>query len=270
MIFFNYYRAVFCLLLIFSLVGCQEEEVTPVKVIEQGSELIIPQAYMGEYRYVHHGEVFNEGDWMAKWGSQDDFGMISLGDLVYVFDTQDEAMLFEQGDFQKILAEYTVQEGQKYTNSSNARVVGSIVWGTATYRLSLYEHKDYGGNTLVRYRNHRMGRKKTSIGYEWVDNEYRERLPSYFRKTASSYKMEYLNTPVRIDGYYMVLDMRLYTGADFNGPTWKKKLYHDPQAGTMNTLEQDNNLHNNRIWGAFGIGNWGDNIQSVEVKFNSY
>ncbi|MFT5914265.1 MAG: hypothetical protein ACJAWV_001766 [Flammeovirgaceae bacterium] len=206
---------------------------------------------------------------MSQPEGKDYQGMIVLGNMVYAFDTKEEGSTFEKGDFKRISESYKSQLAQN-TNATQSRLVGEIVWGTAEYQLSLYNDKDYKSSSYIVYDYVRIGRKKTWIGYEWVDHVVEKNLPTWFRKRASSYKMRYTKVP-RIDGYYMVMDMRLRTGLiGKDTQNWKKKLYKNPQLGTSNTLEKDSDFRNNRIWSAFGVTSWNNQIQAYRISFNSY
>ena len=226
------------------------------------------------YSYVHGGKAYDYGNWSEVATGEE--SMVALGDVVYVFDTESEARAFEDGELKSMLdgdvPAVNATSGARTSTLAGAEVaVGETVWGTAVFQLKLYEHKDYSGRYYSFWCSQQIGRKRTRIGYEWVNNKLDQNLPTSFRKLTSSYKMEYTTVP-KIDGYWMVLEMKLRTGLleDDRNVNWKKKLYRNPEMGTSNTVEQDSDFSNNRIWAQLGIGTWNDHIQSFSMSFNSY
>ncbi len=257
--------AIICLVLTFGLMNCEDQDSAAIDDEFATNQYVIEQ---NDTAYLYKGKLYSEDDWSEKSSGRE--WMIGLGNVIYVFDTENQVSEFEKGDFQQILKNYTAKVENEDVHAVS-KAVGDIIYGTAVYRLTLYKDKNFSGSTYVFYNAQKIGHKQTWIGYEWVNDKLERDLPSDFRKVTTSYKMEYLTVP-KIDGYWMVMEMKLRTGllgADRN-VTWTKKLYKNPEMGTSNTVESDSDFSNNRIWAQLGIGTWNDHIQSFQISFNSY
>lgn len=249
-----------CFVLSFGLLSCEKEELMQIdEELNQVEEVSIVD---DGYSYVYNGDTYNYGDF-NKIGVETKY-MIGIDFVIYVFDTEGQALDFEEGDFQNII-KASVEKVEADHPSSNTKAPGDIVWGTAIYELTFYQHINYEGGWIKYTVTQPIGHKQTWIGYEWVEQKWEQDLPAEYRNITSSYKAKYVQIPI-IDGYDMVMEFKLRTGllgAD-NNCDWTKKLRRWDDYST------DSDFTNDRIWATLGIACWNDQIEAFKIEFNSY
>jgi hypothetical protein len=249
--------------------SCEKEELEIEEseaVEEQVKPEVLPVTY--KYNYHYNGQIFTEDEWTVKATKVDNsnFSMIGLNDVVYVFDDESKAILFQDTQL-PVLMDTMADTTFLYAEDTT---IGS---GVVKFKVELYKHKNYSGRYSFNYVETVL-RKRTSWGYIYLDNnEYERNLPSGIDEETSSYRVTLIqNTSVKqmsnatgsITG--AAIPLRMYTKLRLGrlsdgGAEWKKLLT------TNNSTHQDSDFSNNRIWGVFGLVTWNDRIRSFNVEF---
>lgn len=266
-----------CALGLFTM-SCEKEELQiedTTTAFEEKVEPVVEPVTI-KYNYSYQGQIYNEKQWNNKYETMNNanLSMIGLNDIVYVFDSPESATAFEQTQLQnQIDASFATQVIQKDDVIGSADVI---------FKIELFDLKDYNqsGNKYIYYATKTVLRKRTSWGYIYLDNhEFEADLPSTMRKKTTSYRVTLVrggtvhtmqNSTGSITGNPIWLSMRFHLRAgllsDGGRVSWSKTLYDQPDIQNRK-VEKDPDFSNNRLWSAFGVTTWDNQIQSWQVEF---
>jgi hypothetical protein len=257
--------------------SCEKEEMQiedPVASEEKVKPIVEPVEY--KYQYSYQGQMYNEKQWDKKYATMNNqnLSMVGLNEIVYVFDNNALATNFEETRLQEKIDEaFATRVISKDATIGSADVI---------FKIELYDNINYdnNGNKYIHYATETVLRKRTSWGYIYLDNhEFEADLPSSMRKKTSSYRVTLIqggtvhtmqNATGSITGNPIWLSMRFHLRAgllsDGGRVSWSKTLYDQPDIQNRK-VEKDPDFRNNRLWSAFGVTTWNDQIQSWQVEF---
>jgi hypothetical protein len=258
------YLLPFCLLFVFGLMSCEEQAINPELAPESELELEKPiQVSFDNIIYRYNGKSYTE-DELFREGT--DYSVVIINGAGYVFDSSEELAAFEEGEEFKQEYKNFMEPSEKPSKSSaNERSVGSILYANARSRMRLYDLANYSGTVFDIYTTNRIGRKRTRIGFENIDIDYRYNVPAFMKNKATSYKIEYLSAPT-IENVMYDLRHDLKVGPTSNpGPQdFRKKLSRIPSI--MWVSDGDNDLSNN--WIALAPGaKWNNQVESTRFYY---
>lgn len=236
------------ILSVFCLASCQkQEDVNPVKPVTQVEETVA-LGQSDKYAYRYKGQTYSAEQWDQKFKNVSENAYMILDEqTMHVFDNEQDALAFEK---------------QYAANLVKSRAAN---YGQAKIRL--YKDVNYRGSWTQYY-------IRKNIGQKWhggfTNNEVKVSLPSSWRKQASSFVVDEVIHPTMrtISGKTntkLTLEVRYYTGENFNGP-WGKVDLHGQWPGFRNRFTVSD-LRKWRIPRAFWLVTWNDNIQSLRLRF---
>lgn len=202
--------------------------------------------------YVYKGVTYTDLKDLKVMLGGTDFSAVGVEHETYVFDTQAESLAFETRDVPHLLAS---------NPTSNATASQPKV----AFKLSFFDNANYGGSQYVLYKNATLDYSYHWNGYILTNNVFSGPVLAIAGK-VSSFKAEYVTTANIDTGHGptpLAMDYRLYTGDQQNGPFWEGLL---TPVGTTSKVVPD--LTKYRMWKAFGIVTWNDQIHSWKVQFN--
>ena len=226
------------------------------------------------YKYNYKNKFFNEEQWADKIKSSgnSDFSIIGINENLFVFDTKQEAQIFDEGVVQQKIKDKSigVKSLQKVANDDilmgSAVIIYSIkVWDKINY--------DSSGNYHTFYRIHTVERWKPNNlwgDFYLTDADFETDLPISVRKKVSSCKLNLIvgGSVLTSNGGPVYLMCKIYLNAG--------TLADDSRLSFVTTLYKGNNIGSStrdisdfreyRMWSLLGIGTWNDNIQSIQVK----
>ena len=276
------------------LTSCQQDEVLNEVEETPGVQITAEDITTIEnFVYEYKGTQYTEQQWAdyseANGLGLEDFYATSIDRHVLVFDTETERKAFEDNMHSYMMGETNGVPAplQKYQWISQYSPKGEATEGDTqtTYYAVLrwYEHKDYGGwqyNTIL---SGDLYLEQKWWGWDIGNNVIEANFPSAYRNKISSYRWDYYTLPAYGDAFcvyypkyscsgtsfeYCEMEVKVHTGPlNDKGVTWTKDMYWYPDLGVRQTHLWQSNWHDNRIWGALGIGNWGDQVESYTITF---
>ncbi|WP_046759244.1 hypothetical protein [Kordia jejudonensis] len=274
----NNYNSIIYKFLVILIVGCtfscQKEnvETNPTEAVTKEKIKPYVEPIIFKYSYDYQGQLYTETEWNTKLASIENpsLSIIGLNNVMFVFDSEIEAKNFENGELQNKLKE-------KPTSSFSTAKADRIT-GTATVKFKLEFFKNTNYSALYSYTHHvtrTINRRITWWGWAYLEgHEIESDLPSWIQKEVSSYRATYEQGGTVFDhgttGQPVYLSLRFHLRAgllsDGGRVSWSKTLYNEPYIQNRK-VEQDPDFSDNRLWSAFGITTWDNQIQSWQVEF---
>ena len=254
-------------------VSCEAESVEQDQV-NDANAIVKPGKERLAYTYQYKDMLYQEDEWNEKIKSINnlDYSIIGLNENLYVFDTNEEAQIFEKGVLQQKLKEKSTSK-----NVFEKTTTGDILLGSATiiYSIKVWDKINYdsSGNYHTYYRIHTVERWKPRNlfgDFYLTDAEFETDLPTSVRKKVSSCKLNLIvgGSVLTSNGGPVYLTCKIYlnagTLADDSSLSFVTTLYKGNNIGSSTRDISD--FRDYRMWSLLGIGTWNDNIQSIQVK----
>lgn len=257
------------------VVSCSHDEaIAPAPPVNKN---VAPEtkAKVLHFTYHYNGTAYTEIAWNLKNNAtvNPTFFIIGLNENLYLFDTQTQAITFENGGFKNILK----QEVNNLETTNAARADKELSRATVIYKVDLYDNISFAGTYKKYYNTMVVKRMEGFWGNTYYqDNKAEFDLPSTMKNKTTSYKIELVQTGT-VDNYattgqplYLTCTIKFRTGslgAERN-VNYTSSLYKGN--GIDNSKREDSDLSNNRIWATLGLATWNDQIEAVQVEFGSF
>ncbi|MFV8353351.1 hypothetical protein [Flavobacterium sp. XS2P14] len=255
------------------IVSCEADNVEQDQVSDANA-IVEPKKESLAYTYQYKDKLYNEKEWNEKIKSINnlDYSIIGLNENLYVFDTNEEAQIFEKGALQQKIKEKSVSTKAFEKTTSEDILLGSA---TIVYSIKLWDKINYdnSGYFQMYYRTQIVKRWKPRNLYGdfyLTGAEFETDLPTEIRKKVSSCKLNFIEggSVLTSNGGPMYLMCKIYlnagTLADDSRLSYVSTLYKGHNTGVSTRDISD--FRDHRMWSLFGITTWNDNIQSIQVK----
>ena len=226
------------------------------------------------YTYQYKDKLYNEKEWndKIKFINNVDYSIIGLNENLYVFDTNEEAQIFEKGVLQQKIKEKSVSTKAFQKTTSEDILLGSA---TVVYSIKLWDKTNYdnSGYYQMYFRTQTVKRWKPRnlfSDFYLTGAEFEIDLPTEIRKKVSSCKLNFIDggSVLTSNGGPVYLMCKIYlnagTLADDSRLSYVSTLYKGNNTG--GSTRDISDFRDHRMWSLFGIGTWNDNIQSIQVK----